>query len=99
MQTDLQGKTWVFTGFSNGLGQNGVYTADLNTDTMDTVYRETSSPVCRPECRHFAPGLTVNVDGQDDSQGYPAPVGRRTDAPYDRSADPDRCDRTSLDNS
>jgi len=67
-QTDAQGKTWVFTGFSDGLGQNGTYTADADTSTVDTVYgnfvagvptRVVSSPA----------GLVVNVDGQDSSTG------------------------------
>ena len=69
-QTDFQGKTWVFTGFSDGLGQNGVYTADSNTDVMDTVYGNFVSGV-PTRVVTSPPGLTVNVDGQDDSQGSP----------------------------
>ncbi len=70
IQTDAASQTWVFTGFSNGMGQNSVYTADFDTNTMDTVYanfvkgvptRVVTSP----------PGLTVNIDGQDDSKGSP----------------------------
>jgi uncharacterized protein (TIGR03437 family) len=68
MQTDANSKTWVFTGFSDGLGQNGIYTADSDINSMDTVYGNfvlgvPSQVVTSPA------GLTVNVDGQDDSKG------------------------------
>ncbi|MCU1339680.1 MAG: hypothetical protein JWO19_5261 [Bryobacterales bacterium] len=68
VQTDAQGKTWVFTGFSNGMGQNAIYTADSDINATDTVNgnfvaglpaRVVTSPA----------GLTVNIDGQDDSKG------------------------------
>ena len=70
IQTDALGKTWVFTAFSNGLGQNGVYTADTNTGTMDIVYGNFTNGV--PTNVGTSPsGLTVNVDGQDDSKASP----------------------------
>ena len=68
IQTDAQGKTWVFAGFSNGLGQEGVYTADTDTNTMDTVYGNFVTGVPARVVTSPA-GLTVNVDGQDDSKG------------------------------
>jgi len=68
VQQDIQGKTWVFSGFSNGLGQNGVYTADSDVYTVDTVYGNfvAGTPT---NVLTSPPGLTVNVDGQDDSKG------------------------------
>ena len=69
-QADPEGNTWVFAGFSNGLKQNGIYTADAGVYTPDTVYgnfvrgvptRVVTSP----------PGLSVSVDGQDDSKNTP----------------------------
>jgi uncharacterized protein (TIGR03437 family) len=68
LQTDQLGKTWVFTGFSDGLGQNGIYTADSNVDVMDTVIGNFVSGV-PTNVVTSPPGLTVNVDGQDDSKG------------------------------
>lgn len=70
MQTDFYGQTWVFTGFSNGLGQNGIYTTDSDTNTMDTVYANFVKGV-PTRVVTAPPGLTVNVDGQDDSKGSP----------------------------
>jgi uncharacterized protein (TIGR03437 family) len=68
VQQDIQGKTWVFAGFSNGLGQNGIYTADSDVYTMDTVYGNFVAGV-PANVLTSPPGLTVNVDGQDDSKG------------------------------
>ena len=63
-----RGKTWVFTGFSNGLGQNAIYTADFNT-SVRTRFTPTLSPAVPASVVTSPPGLTVNVDGQDDSKG------------------------------
>jgi uncharacterized protein (TIGR03437 family) len=68
IQTDAQGTSWLFAGFSNGLGQGGIYTVDNDVNNMDTVYANftrgvPSMVVTSP------PGLRVNVDGQDDSTG------------------------------
>jgi len=68
VQTDLQGKNWVFTGFSNGMGQNATYTADSDVYTVDTVYGNFVAGVPANVVTSPA-GLTVNVDGQDDSKG------------------------------
>ena len=70
LQSDLKGKTWVFTGFSNGLGQNGIYTADSDVYTMDTVYGN-FVPGVPTRVVTSPPGLSVNVDGQDDSKNSP----------------------------
>jgi uncharacterized protein (TIGR03437 family) len=67
VQTDVTGKTWVFTAFSNGLGQNGVYTADSDPYTMDTVYGNFVAGV-PANVVTSPPGLAVSVDGQDDSK-------------------------------
>jgi uncharacterized protein (TIGR03437 family) len=68
IQTDYQAKTWIFTGFSDGLGQNGIYTADADVTSMDTVYGNFVQGV--PTRVVTSPsGLTVNVDGLDDSKG------------------------------
>ena len=64
----LRGKTWVFTGFSNGLGQNSIYTADYNIDVVDTFTANFVAAVPTQVVTSPA-GLTVNVDGQDDSKG------------------------------
>jgi len=70
LQSDAFSQTWVFTGFSNGMGQNAIYTADDNTGTMDTVYANFVKAVPATIVTS-PPGLTVNVDGQDDSKASP----------------------------
>jgi uncharacterized protein (TIGR03437 family) len=69
-QRDTQGNTWVFTGFSNGLGQNGIYTADYGVNTTDTVYGNFAAAV-PVRVVTSPPGLSVSVDGQDDSKNSP----------------------------
>ncbi len=95
MQTDLLGNTWIFSGFSDGLGQNGVYTADFDTTTMDTVYGNFVQGV-PTQVVTSPPGLTVNVDGQDDSKGTLRLWGQGQVHQLVAPCDPDRCDRTSL---
>jgi uncharacterized protein (TIGR03437 family) len=68
VQTDTQGIPWVFMGFSNGLGQGGIYTADSNVDTVDSVFANFSRGVLT-QVVTSPPGLKVNVDSQDDSTG------------------------------
>jgi len=68
IQTDSEGTSWLFSGFSNGLGQGGVYTAGSDVNNVDTVYANflrgvPSTVVTSP------PGLQVKVDGQIDSAG------------------------------
>jgi uncharacterized protein (TIGR03437 family) len=66
-QADITGKVYVFTGWSNGLGQNGVYTTDSDVYTMDTVYGNFVPGV--PAHVVTSPsGLAVTVDGVDDSK-------------------------------
>lgn len=68
LQTDSQGTSWIFAGFSNGLGQGGIYTADGDTNTVDNVFANFTRGV--PTQVQTSPeGLRVNVDGQDDSTG------------------------------
>jgi uncharacterized protein (TIGR03437 family) len=68
VQTDIDGRTWIFTGFSDGLGQNGVYTADFNTNVADSVVAN-FTPGARIRLMTSPNGLNVNVDGQDDPKG------------------------------
>ena len=68
LQSDFLGKTWLFTGFSNGLGQNSIYTADFNVGVADTFTANFVAAV-PTQVVTSPPGLTVNVDGQDDSTG------------------------------
>jgi len=68
VQADSSGKTWVFTGFSNGMGQNAVYTADSNTSVPDILAANFVAAVPTNVVTSPA-GLTVNIDGQNDSTG------------------------------
>lgn len=66
MQTDLQGTTWLFAGFSNGLGQGGVYTAGNDVNNVDTISANFTRGVLSM-VQTSPPGLNVNVDGQNDA--------------------------------
>jgi uncharacterized protein (TIGR03437 family) len=66
VQTDSQGTPWIFTGFSNGLGQSGIFTADFDTNTTDVVSANFVRGVLA-NVQTAPAGLTVTVDGQDDS--------------------------------
>jgi uncharacterized protein (TIGR03437 family) len=68
VQADSHGQTWVFAGFSNGLGQNSTYTAGLDTTSTDTFFANFTAAV-PTNVVTSPPGMTVNVDGQDDSAG------------------------------
>ena len=68
VQGDGMGRTWVFAGFSNGMGQNAVYTADSNTSVADSFTANFTAAV-PTQIVTSPPGLTVNVDGQNDSKG------------------------------
>ena len=68
VQMDAMGKTWVFAGFSNGLGQNSSYTANFDTSTVDTFFANFTAAV-PSEVVTSPPGLTVSVDGQNQSKG------------------------------
>jgi uncharacterized protein (TIGR03437 family) len=68
IQTDAQGTSWIFTGFSNGLGQGGIYTADPDVYNPDIVYANFVRGV--PSTVSTSPaGMSVVVDGQGDSVG------------------------------
>jgi uncharacterized protein (TIGR03437 family) len=64
VQNDAMSNTWVFTGFSNGLGQNSIYTANFDTSTTDTFFADFSA-YAPTRVLTSPPGLTVNVDGQN----------------------------------
>jgi hypothetical protein len=64
VQNDSQSRTWVFTGFSNGLGENSIYTANSDTSTTDTFFAN-FAPFAPTRVLTSPPGLTVNVDGQN----------------------------------
>jgi uncharacterized protein (TIGR03437 family) len=68
VQQDSKGIPWIFTGFSNGLGQGGIYTADSDTSTVDAVNANFVRGVST-QVQTSPPGLKVNVDNQDDSIG------------------------------
>ena len=68
IQTDAQGTSWLFAGFSNGLGQGGVYKVDNDVNNVDLVYANFTRGVLSMVVTS-PPGLRVNVDGQDDSAG------------------------------
>jgi len=68
IQTDAQGTSWLFAGFSNGLGQGGIYTAGDDTNTVDTIYANFTRGVLTTVVTS-PPGLNVNVDGQNDAAG------------------------------
>ena len=68
VQRDGVGKTWLFTGFSNGMQQNATYTAVVEVNGPDVFTANFSSSVPAQVLTSPA-GLTVNVDGQDDSKG------------------------------
>lgn len=64
VQNDAMSNTWVFSGFSNGLGQNSIYTAGSDTSTTDTFFADFSA-YAPTRVLTSPPGLTVNVDGQN----------------------------------
>ncbi len=64
VQNDANSLTWVFTGFSNGLGQNSTYTADSDTSTAD-IFSANFAPYAPTRVLTSPPGLTVSVDGQN----------------------------------
>jgi uncharacterized protein (TIGR03437 family) len=68
-QQDVAGNYWIFSGWSNGMGQNATYTADSNTAVPDIV------------TANFLPGVRVSiisnpasmkllVDGRDNWLAY-----------------------------
>ena len=94
-KSDSLGKTWVFAGFSNGLGQNSIYTANFDTSTTDTFFANFTATV-PTEVVTSPPGLTVNVDGQNHSKGASMLWAEGQTHHLIAPPDPDRRDRTSL---
>ena len=68
VQYDANGIPWIFTGFSNGLGQGGIYTANNDVFNVDVVNANFVRGVLA-QVQTSPPGLKVNVDNQDDSAG------------------------------
>jgi uncharacterized protein (TIGR03437 family) len=63
-QRDQQGNSWVFSGFSNGLGQNASYVTPSNVNVADTIVANfipgvQTSIVTNPG------GMKIMVDGRD----------------------------------
>ena len=74
VQNDAMSNTWVFSGFSNGLGQNSIYTAGLDTTTTDILFANFAA-YAPTRVLTSPPGLTVNVDGQNLSTTTSLPWG------------------------
>src|SRR5579864_783037 len=69
IQSDPAGNLWVFTGFSNGLGQNAIYIPDFNTEVPDIITANfvqgvTSSVLSNPL------GMKIMIDGRDNWLDY-----------------------------
>jgi len=68
-QQDQVGHYWVFEGFSNGLGQNGTYIPDTNTQTATLITAQFVTGV-QVTLTTSQPGLQLTVDGRTNWQGY-----------------------------
>ena len=68
-QQDQGSNYWVFSGFNNGQGQNSVYTAGLNTTTIDTVTAN-FTPGVLVSLITSPSGLQLAVDGQSSATPY-----------------------------
>lgn len=68
-QQDNQGNWWVFNGFSDGLGQNGTYVADENTNYSDTVTAN-FIPGIQTQILTVPAGLQISIDGTTAWPGY-----------------------------
>ncbi len=68
-QQDNNGAWWVFNGFSDGLGQNGTYIADSQTNVADDVIANFTPGVQAVMLTNPA-GLQVSVDGTTAWQSY-----------------------------
>ena len=68
-QQDQVGNYWVFEGYTNGVGQNGSYTVDNQTQVATTL---TASfvPGVKVTLITSQPGLQLIVDGRSNWQGY-----------------------------
>src|SRR5271154_6414437 len=68
-QQDSASNYWVFSGFSNGLGQNATYTASTNVNAPD-VLTANFIPGVHVSIGTNPGGLKVMVDGRDNWQAY-----------------------------
>lgn len=68
-QNDANGNPWVFSTFSNGLGQNAVYTAGTNTGVVDSVTAN-FIPGVRVTIGTVPNGLSLVVDGRTNWPSY-----------------------------
>jgi uncharacterized protein (TIGR03437 family) len=68
-QQDQVGNYFVFEGYTNGVGQNGNYTVDYQTQTATTL-TATFVPGVRVTLITSQPGLQLSVDGRSNWQGY-----------------------------
>lgn len=68
-QSDNAGRYWVFDSFSNGMPQNAVYTANMNTASKDTVTAKFLKGV-QTLFTTVPAGLKLQVDGKDSWQYY-----------------------------
>lgn len=68
-QQDNSGAWWVFNGFSDGLGQNGIYIADDNTNYSDTVTAN-FIPGMQAQIVTVPAGMKIAIDGTSAWPGY-----------------------------
>jgi uncharacterized protein (TIGR03437 family) len=68
-QQDISSNFWVFSGFSNGLGQNSSYTVDTNVGTP-TVITANFIPGVHVSIGTNPGGLKVLIDGRDNWPAY-----------------------------
>jgi uncharacterized protein (TIGR03437 family) len=68
-QLDTAGNYWVFSGWSNGLGQNAPYTAGTNTGTTD-VLTAVFAPGVRVSILSNPGGMKLLIDGRDNWLDY-----------------------------
>jgi uncharacterized protein (TIGR03437 family) len=68
-QLDSSGKLYVFDKFSNGLEQNGVYTADSNVPVRDVITAQ-FVPGVQAAFLTVPSGLKLNIDGRDNWPAY-----------------------------
>jgi uncharacterized protein (TIGR03437 family) len=68
-QQDSSGLWWVFTAFDDGLGQNGIYVADANTNYSDTVTGN-FIPGMQSAIVTVPAGMKISIDGTTAWPGY-----------------------------
>jgi uncharacterized protein (TIGR03437 family) len=68
-QIDIIGNYWAFGSFSNGLPQNGTYTADSNTNVPDTIVA-TFAPGVHVGFLTAPAGLKLAIDGVTNLLAY-----------------------------